>query len=402
MASAERLPSKRWRGLYRDAGGRKCRVPGTFGRKSDAVEAAQEAEVEARRKAAASTGKLSARTKWGDWYTIFSADRRFDSDHGENLARLVKSFVLPRWGQTPLNAITRQDAQAWVDTLQREGRSANYIRSIFSTFAVSVNGAVDKGILSASPVAGVKLPRAPKRAKPFVSVDESAKLGEKLNGRYRDAVEFLLECGLRPGELAGLHAARLDLDGGWMTVAEVHVRRKNVIRGCPKDRDARQVPLTPKAVEIVQRQLGGRDLNQGCGIDHTDGSRCRSPLVFLNNLGGALNSVLLGRHLRSAAVAVGLPSKGGYAMRRGFATRAAEGGMDAFTLADVMGHADVKQTREYVQQTQSARARMLAALGERPKLAAVEDVGPRGTDRGTDSDNQALPTVTNEDETDTA
>jgi len=44
---------------------------------------------------------------------------------------------------------------------------------------------------------------------------------------------------------------------------------------------------------------------------------------------------------------------------------------------------------------------MLAALGERPELSTVDgERGPRGTGRGTDSENQALPTVTNGEETD--
>jgi integrase len=401
MASAERLPSKRWRGLYRDAAGRKCRVPGTFGRKSDAVDAAQEAEVGARRKAAAKGGKLSARTTWGDWWAVFNAERTFNSDNGIVERQIVEGFLMKRWGDVPLNSITRQDVQLWVDGLRRK-YSSNYVRGIYRVLRVSINGALDAGVLTASPTSGVKLPRVPKRAKPYVSTDDSTKMRANLHERYRDAVEFTLETGLRPSELAGLHANRVDLESGWVTVAEVHVRRSSLIRPHPKDDDVRKVPLSAKAIEIVRRRLADRDLTTGCGVRHSDGIRCASPLVFLNVRDGVLNSDLLGRHMRQAAKAAGLPAKSGYGLRRGFATRAIDGGLDVFAVKRLMGHADLEELEGYVQETPAARARLLASLGERPTLAAVEERGTRGTGRGTDSGNHVLPAVTKEGETDTA
>lgn len=90
----------------------------------------------------------------------------------------------------------------------------------------------------------------------------------------------------------------------------------------------------------------------------------------------------------------GLSARGGYSGRRGFATRAAAGGIDAFLLAEVMGHADVRVTREYVQQGYDSRARTLAALGEAPELSVVDLVGQRGTERGTDPGDQSLRSTT--------
>jgi integrase len=399
MASAEKLPSKRYRGLYRDSAGEKQRVPGTYRRKSDALEAAQEAEVEARRKAAAATGKLSARTKWGEWWSIFNADRTFDSDNGAVEANLVKVHVMPRWGAVPLNKIEQFDVQAWVDQLAREGRAPNYVRNIVRPFRVSINGALSRRILTASPCAGVKLPRVARKPKVFVSTEQAKQLGARLHERYQDALDFLMETGLRPSELAGLHAHRIDLERGWLEVVDTHVRRKGVIREHPKDGDVRSVPLTTKAIAIVKRRLAGRDLAQGCGIPHSNDEVCTSPLVFLNVRDGVLNCDLLGRHMRTAAKSAGLPKKSGYATRRGFATRAIEGGADVFAVKRVMGHADLEELEGYVQETPAARSNMLAALGERAPLAVVEDRGTRGTGRGTEVDNQTLPTVTREDET---
>jgi len=301
MANAERLPSGRWRGRYVDADGKKRAVPGTFGRKSDAMDAAVEEQAKAKRSAAAATGKLSAKTAWMDWWVIFNQDRVHTSDWGVKQKEVVARFVEPEWGDTPLNGIKRRDVQAWIDGLCRRGFSPNYVRNIYAPLQRSVNAAVEQEVLDASPLAGIKLPRRPKRSKKFVEVGEPEKLGAELDALYVDAANFVLEVGCRPGELAGLHAEQVDLSTGWVDIIYAYLQRMKKIRPNPKDGDDRKTPLSAKAMEIVRRQLNDRDLAEGCGIAHTDGAKCASPFVFRNLSGGVLNPDLFSRHLREAA-----------------------------------------------------------------------------------------------------
>lgn len=391
MPSTERLPSGRWRGRYIDADGEKRSVPGTFSRKSDAKDAAIEWEAKAKRKGAATDGTLVAKTPWREWWAILEEDRPRNSDAWIKEANIVENFVMPRWGDTPLNGFKRKEVQAWLDGLHRQGYSAGYVRLIYIPLQRTINAAVNQDVLEASPIAGVKLPRRAKKiTKKFVEPGEPAKLG--MPQVYVDASDFVLDTGLRPGELAGMHADQLD--GEWLDVTHAYLQRSKMIRPSPKDEDARRVPLTRKAREVARRQLEGRDLTAGCGVPHTDGSACRSVLVFLNLRGGVLNPDLLSKRLREAAKAQGMKAKSGYGLRRGFATRAIEGGADIFAVQRTMGHADLEQLGEYVQETRSAHSRMLAALGERPELSVVDDPhGMRGTERGTNLDNQVSPTA---------
>jgi hypothetical protein len=55
-------------------------VPGTFPRKSDAFEAAQEAEVIGRRRPRCAAGPADGPASWGDWWTISAETQDFDSD----------------------------------------------------------------------------------------------------------------------------------------------------------------------------------------------------------------------------------------------------------------------------------------------------------------------------------
>jgi integrase len=391
MAWVEKLPSGRYRGGWRDPNGRKHYISDSgrgYERMKDAKEAAQEEEVKARRRAAKESQRLSPSITWGEWWDLIGEEKTTDgpTDTARVVRNIVRAQLRPKWGDVPLNEITYQRVKKWAtigELKVRKGMSPEYVHRIFGIFSWSFQQALDEGVLDASPCAGVKLPKRPKKARPYIAVSDSPKIGEHLRGDYRDAVDFDLETGLRPGEICGLHADRLDLDTGWMTVAEVFVTRARVIRAYPKDDDMREVPLSAKAIEIIRRRLAGRDLNAGCGVPHADGATCTSALVFLTDRARPMSPKTLSEHIKNASHKAGLPRKTAYAGRRGWATRVAQGGLDPYDMADVLGHEDLKQLKKsYVQKTPAARGRVLAALGERPQLTVVEGDGARGADRG--------------------
>lgn len=415
MASAEQLPSGRWRGIYTDANKKKQRVPGTFDLKDDAKFAAQEAEVKARRQAAVRRGTLSPRTTWGAWWDVLRDKRNFDSDTPTTEGYIVEGYLRPQWGETPMNEISQGAVQDWIDDLvagnfRRTERktappSPGYVHRIYSVFNVSIKAAVKEEVLGASPCVGIKLPKRPKRPKSYMTTGDADVLGKELREDYRDAVDFGLETGLRPNELVGMHAIQADetLKGFWVT--DVYVKRKKIIRGYPKDKDARFVPATDKAWEIYKRRTASRDLSSGCGIPHSDGTECASALVFLTLRGRPMNQDTLGYHLRGKAKKLGMATKSPYSWRRGFATRAAEGGLNAFDLADLMGHADIKVTSEYVQQTKRTGDRLRAALAERQSddsapRARLRVIKGRGTARGIGRRSHRFPSAPKKSEED--
>lgn len=403
MAWTEPLDSGRYRGGYRRPGNpKKLYVNGTFALKRDAKEAAQEEEVKARREAARSTGKLPARITWGEWWDLIKEGRASKpTDTAVRERKLVRRYLMPQWGEVPLNRIEQPLVQQWVNALTagnvdgwtKKDRppSPGYVRSVYGLFAATIGQAVPR-VLTTSPCTGIKLPRVRKKPKPYMPVADAEKLTFKRRQDYRDAVDFELETGLRPNELCGLHADRIDW-AGWLDVVEVFVERRGVIRPEPKDKDARRVPLTSRALEILRRRLGDRDLGDGCGVPHSDGAQCRSPLVFLTDRGRVMRPKGLHNAMATAARNAKLPMRGGYTLRRGYATRAIDGGADPFTVKRIMGHADLEELEGYVQETPEARAKLLAALGETPPLKVVEQPG---TPSGTDVDFQGLHGATSE------
>lgn len=376
MAWVERLSSGKWRGGWRDPAGKKCYTTRTefpehpYARKREALEAAQEAEVAARRQAAVTQGIVSATIEFGEWWDR-STTSRTDTDNATTRASIHKLYLKPRWDTTPLNGIAQRDIKAWVADLLGKGLEPSYVGRIYGELRHSLNLALEAGVLTATPCVGVKIPKVRRKAKAFVDEDYLQTIRKHLPKHYQAIIDVGLETGLRPGELAGLHADTLDLDGGWLTVSRVLVGRTNVIRGFPKDADVRMVPLTETAIRVLRERLAGRDLTVGCGVPHADGKPCRSQLVFLSDRRTPIRDNAWWTAMKRASDAAEVKNMGPYAVRRGFATRAARGGIDAFELAEIMGHADIRQTQAYVQQSSAVRDRLRLALGGGPRLRAV-------------------------------
>lgn len=385
MASTEKLPSGRWRAIYYDSAGEKCRVPGTFDRKSDARDAAIEAQAKAKRQAAANAGTLSANTPWGDWWDILAPDRDRPSDQPVIEAGVVKNHIRPRWGDVPLNRIERhRDVQPWVDSLSRKGYAPNTVHKIYAPFRTSISVAVDQGILTADPCSGVKLPKITKRPRPYIAREKKDTYIGLLKGVWADALELIMETGFRPGEVCGMHAEQSR--DGWLMALYVYVPGKNMMRPWPKDGDMRAVPESSRAREIIERNLGDR--TGPCGVSHHGRDVCRSALVLVRPDGRPLTPRSLYERMRYAALRDGLELMTPYGGRRGYATAAARGGVDPFALKDLMGHSTLDETDGYVQMSPDVRARLLAALGDAQPLKAVPDVGGRGMGHGTDHDRQ--------------
>jgi integrase len=410
MAWAEKLPGGKWRGGWRDADGdkqytKKATHPEhPYDRKRDAKAAASQAEVKAQRRAAVTKGTLSARTVWGEWWDLIKHKRvKVDADTHVAEFALADRYLVPVWGGEPLYAIKRKALQQWVDELtlgrvteweHKQPPEPSTVHRIYAVFRWTIKHAMDEGILDASPCAGIKLPKVRKKRRPHLAVDEAETIGKRMRPHNRDAVRFDVDTGLRPNELCGLHADRIDRKRGAhgvVVVDQVYVQGQGVIRPFPKDKDARIVPLTATAREIADRQLVGRDLSQGCGLIHTDDTKCTSPLIFVNARGEPLNPRSLNKAMVRASNKTGIARRTPYSGRRGYATRLADGGSDIVDIARALGHETLEQAAAYVQETPAAQQRLLAALGERPALTVIQ--GQAGAEDGADLDSQPRPTT---------
>ncbi len=391
MAWAEKMPSGRWRGCWRDTAKRKRSITNEgrgYDRKTDAKEAAQEQEVKARRQSASLSGNQSAKILWRDLWELFNNRPRRKNAISNTVANqqaVVDLYVMDRWGDTPINKISHGQVQLWIDDdIALPGRKASYVQSIYKPFRSSMNYAVKKlRILDASPCVGIELPSVRKnRRKAHATTAETTSLAKELSPPYRRIMDFEHDTGVRPNEACGIHADQLDFKRRRAHITNVFVEGVNVIRAYPKDDDPRDVPLTDRAMTAAKEALEGRELTAGCGVPHADGSTCRSVLVFLSPRGLPIKPKNYYLALWRAGKKAGTGNRGPYTMRRGFSTRAVENEVDPFTLKEILGHENFDQTSEYVQLTETALSQFVAKMGDQVKLTVVGQPEGRGAESG--------------------
>ncbi|MGW4128023.1 tyrosine-type recombinase/integrase [Amycolatopsis japonica] len=399
MAWAEKMPSGRWRGCWRDTAKRKKSITNEgrgYDRKTDAKEAAQEQEVKARRQAAVASGTQSAKIHWKELWEIFNNRPRRKNAVSNTVANqqtVVDLYVMDRWGDIPINKISHGQVQLWIDEdIALPGRKASYVQTIYKPFRSSMNYAVKKlKILDASPCVGVELPQVRKnRRKAHATTADTDSLAKKLSPPFRRLMDFEHDTGVRPNEACGIHADQLDFKRRRAQITNVFVEGVNVIRAYPKDDDPRDVPLTDRAMAAAKEALEGRDLTAGCGVPHADGSRCRSVLVFLSPRGLPVTPKNYYLALWRAGKKAGTENRGPYTMRRGFSTRAVENGVDPFTLKEILGHEKLDQTSEYVQLTETALSQFVAKMGDHVQLKVVGQQEGHGAESGANTQGTPL------------
>jgi integrase len=224
----------------------------------------------------------------------------------------------------PLDAITGETVS----------RYARHRQEVPENSVVTVNGdlrtlrrilhlAVEWGRLDRVPTIH-ELPQSKGRDR-VLSFAEEAKYLAKASDNLRDAAILAVDTGLRPNsELFPLRWADVDL-----TAAVIHVRQGKTVNA------QRSLPLTPRAAEVLQ----GRKRQ-------AEAKANQSPYVFPGaGLSGHITSV---QHPHKAAIeAAGLESFEFYCWRHTFGTRAAQSGMDRFTLARLMGHSSPSVAARY-------------------------------------------------------
>ena len=155
----------------------------------------------------------------------------------------------------------------------RVGRSPHTVRSTFATWRAFLNWCVRDGLLTESPLRGMRTPRVPESTKDMYTAGQQKALFAYLQGvrtpyglRNHALCAVLLDSGLRAGELAGL-----TLDD--ITDGALLVRRS-------KGGRARVVPLGEKSQRALSRYLayGRPKLHPQC------------PNVFVNQFGCAFTT----------------------------------------------------------------------------------------------------------------
>ena len=163
------------------------------------------------------------RTTIGAWSEIWLASLEVDHLSDRAVRSRLRAVILPEWEHTAVADLTTIAYTTWEKGLRGEGRAANSIRGIRSTFRAMLTDAVTSKVIGSNPIPEGKARRRGKY-QPKKSADDEKVFADARQALYvaRNAralrgfgmyvmVLTSFNTGMRIGELAGLRCADLAL-----------------------------------------------------------------------------------------------------------------------------------------------------------------------------------------------
>lgn len=210
----------------------------------------------------------------------------------------------------------------WLDSRPGWGQSTR--RGAITAVKRALNWATDEGLIPANPLKAVKKPPVKRRDKVLTPEEQRAIASAPRDEAFRHFVLALRLTGCRPGEVASVTAAEVDLDAGTWTLR----RHKSV----KKTQRPHVVYLPPELVELCRQLMALRPAGP----------------LFLNSRGKPWSRNSIRCRFRRLRKKLNL-DRGvtAYAYRHSYATAGLEAGVPLATMAELLGHADATMLNEH-------------------------------------------------------
>ena len=274
------------------------------------------------------------------WINTFKKD----SVKPATLARLETSKIaLAKYpiAAMKLEDITAFDLQLYVNQLTSAGYGLTTIKKQLRIATAPLRQAAAMHFIQADPSIGVKLPTRDKVSKPArdarpYTEEEQKKLWQIINTTKKHGIlciGLMLETGLRCGEALALRWQNVNIEKKRLQVAatilNIADKKRSVLQESPKTASSRRtVPLTPKAIEILNKLKENND----------------TEWVFLGRKQERLSYEALRYQTIQACENANVQYLGEHAFRHTFATNCYYRNVDVKVLSKILGHSDVNIT----------------------------------------------------------
>lgn len=298
----------------------------------------------------------AGRVSFGNHARQWLASRNDELTTKARDASIMRTHVVPQWGDWPLAKIDHLSVQTWVSELGSRRSPATVAEAHRITSAV-MRSAVRNRLIAFNPCESIRLPKRRRQdtADQVISRDElRSKLLPAAPDRYRAIIATAAGAGLRWGEAAGLRVDALDLDGRELRVIRtvVEVGGHTSFKPYPKSGAGRRtVPLPAWLVPIIREHL----------------DRFPTPAdapVYANAVGKPLRRTLFrSRVWKPALERSGLPlTLRFHDLRHSYATWLVDDGVPVNMVQRVMGHERSSTTLDLYTRRTDNHSRILQAL----------------------------------------
>ena len=187
-----------------------------------------------------------------------------------------------------------------------------------------------------------------------------------IGNTYEYQYRFLLQTGLRTGEMVGLRWSDVDLENRLLTINRSMEYRHSTGEwriGEPKSKSGyRTIPLTEEAVEILKLQKQKNRTFKVIPMEWAD-------IVFLCKKGTSVKNSTYDTMLFKLCDKAGIDRFSMHVLRHTFATRCIEAGMKPKTLQTILGHSNIGITMNlYVHTTEEQKHKEIDLVADALKV----------------------------------
>ncbi len=206
MAHIERRPNNRYRARYRSPDGREHSR--TFARKAEAERFLT--SIEHSKLTGGYVDPAAGRTTFRAYAEEWRAVQVNRPGTAVSIETQLRLHVYPSLGHRPMAAVKPSEVQALVHRLG-ERLAPSTIEVVYGRVVAVFRAAVRDRVITTSPCVGIRLPSKPPASMlEVLSTEQVHTLADAIAPRYAALVLTAAGTGLRPGELFGLRAGRVD------------------------------------------------------------------------------------------------------------------------------------------------------------------------------------------------
>jgi len=312
-------------------------------------------------------GEMSVDAWYEYWITEIKAKtvrQNTIRNHNERYKQNIKEYI----GQMPLNEVKPIHCQNVLNQMADTYRNST-IKLTSITMYGMFQSAVDNELILKNPMTKYVRCTSGKPSKPprVLSVEEQKLFLEttKESSNFNQYA-FLLQTGLRTGEMIGLKWSDIDFEKRILHVSRTMEYRYSVgewrIGETKTKNGCRDIPLTTEAIEILKRQKKKVQELKTVKMEFSD-------FVFLFRKGEPTKNSAYDTKLMYYCDKVGMQRFSMHTLRHTFATRCIEAGMRPKTLQMILGHSNIGITMNlYVHVTDEEKVKELSNIEDMLKF----------------------------------
>lgn len=293
-----------------------------------------------------------------EWYNVWLEikEKTVKESTYNRYIQEYKKDIKPIIGNVAISKVKPIHCQLILNHMAERECKSSSIEITRNTLYNLLEYAVNNDVIAKNPCNGTVKANIGKSSKSreAMTIDQQQKLLKFIYGSpYENQYRFVLQTGLRVGELAGLKWSDIDFGSNTLTVNRslaYKSKKDGWIEGPPKsEAGLRTIPLTAEAVDILNSQKLKNDSIPVISMEWSD-------YVFLGKNGYPGQPSTYNMYLRRLCKKIGLPRISMHILRHTFATRCIEAGMKPKTLQKLLGHTTIAMTmNRYVSVTEAEK-----------------------------------------------